>query len=77
MRQIEVAKDIAGQIAAGQQGIAGVMLESHLVSGRQDYSSDSNNVYGQSITDACIDVATTAAILSDLAQAVKKRRKSQ
>ncbi len=76
-RQVEVAKDVAGQVAAGQQGIAGVMLESHLVAGRQDYSSDSNNVYGQSITDACIDIPTTAAILSDLARAVQKRRKSK
>ena len=74
-RQVEVAKDIAGQIAAGQKGIAGVMLESYLVAGRQDYSSDGDNVYGQSITDACIDIPTTTAILSDLAQAVQARRR--
>ena len=74
--QTKVAKDIAEQIAAGQEGIAGVMLESHLVAGRQNYSSDGNNVYGQSITDACIDIQTTAEILADLAQAVQARRKS-
>ncbi len=74
--QTKVAKDIAEQIAAGQKGIAGVMLESHLVAGRQDYSSDGNNVYGQSITDACTDIQTTAEILADLAKAVQARRKS-
>ena len=75
-RQSKVAKDLASQIAAGQHGIAGVMLESHLVAGRQDYSAEGDNVYGQSITDACIDIPTTAAILADLAQAMKARRKS-
>ena len=75
-RQHKVAKNLTEQIAAGQRGIAGVMLESHLVAGRQDYSSEGDNVYGQSITDACIDIPTTAAILADLAQAVQARRKS-
>ena len=76
-RQTEVAKDIAKQIAAGQHSIAGVMLESHLIAGRQDYSTEGGNVYGQSITDACIDIPTTAAILSELAQAVQVRRESR
>jgi 3-deoxy-7-phosphoheptulonate synthase len=76
-RQAEVAKELARQIADGQYGIAGLMLESHLVAGRQDYSSKGDNVYGQSITDACIDIPTTAAILSDLVKAVQARRKSQ
>ena len=76
-RQAQVAKDLAGQIAAGQHGIAGIMLESYLVAGRQDYSSEGDNVYGQSITDACIDIPTTAAILSDMAQAVQARRKNK
>ena len=74
-RQAEVAGDLAKQIAAGQNGIAGVMLESHLVAGRQDYSLKGDNVYGQSITDACIDIPATAAILEDLAKAVQARRK--
>ena len=74
-RQSEVAHVLAEQIAAGQTGIAGVMLESHLVAGRQDYSAGGNNTYGQSITDACIDFPATEAIFEELAQAVQKRRK--
>ena len=50
------------------------MLESHLVAGRQDYESDGNSTYGQSITDACIDFLATEAILETLATAVRKRR---
>ncbi|MGC6425335.1 MAG: 3-deoxy-7-phosphoheptulonate synthase [Lentimonas sp.] len=73
-RQSAVASVLAEQIAAGQQGIAGVMLESHLVAGRQDYSEDGNNTYGQSITDACIDFPATEAILEELATAVRSRR---
>ncbi|MFT5837262.1 MAG: 3-deoxy-7-phosphoheptulonate synthase, partial [Candidatus Azotimanducaceae bacterium] len=61
-RQTEVAREVAEQIAAGQKGIAGVMLESHLVAGRQDYSQEGDNTYGQSITDACIDFPATEAI---------------
>ena len=76
-RQANVAKNLTEQIAAGQHGIAGVMLESHLVAGRQDYSSEGDNVYGQSITDACIDIPTTTAILTNLSQAVQMRRKCQ
>lgn len=74
-RQSEVARVLAGQIAGGQTGIAGVMLESHLVAGRQDYTQGGDNIYGQSITDACIDFPATEAILETLAQAVRKRRK--
>jgi 3-deoxy-7-phosphoheptulonate synthase len=74
-RQSEVAHVLAEQIAGGQTGIAGVMLESHLVAGRQDYSTDGKNTYGQSITDACIDFPATEAIFEELALAVQKRRK--
>ena len=73
-RQAEVAQDLARQISNGQSGIAGVMLESHLVAGRQDYSPEGDNVYGQSITDACIDMSATSKILAKLAQAVRSRR---
>jgi 3-deoxy-7-phosphoheptulonate synthase len=73
-RQSAVAHNLAQQIAAGQQGIAGVMLESHLVAGRQNYDVGGDNVYGQSITDECIDMPATEAILDDLAQAVQARR---
>ncbi|MGB0744953.1 MAG: 3-deoxy-7-phosphoheptulonate synthase, partial [Opitutales bacterium] len=62
------------QIAGGQRGIAGIMLESHLVAGRQDYDPTGNNTYGQSITDGCIDFEETEVILEDLARAVQLRR---
>jgi 3-deoxy-7-phosphoheptulonate synthase len=74
-RQSEVARVLAEQIAQGQKGIAGVMLESHLVAGRQDYQLDGSSTYGQSITDACIDFTATEAIFETLASAVQKRRK--
>ncbi len=74
-RQTEVARVLAEQIAAGQKGIAGVMLESHLVAGRQDYLQGGKNTYGQSITDACIDFPATEAIFETLAAAVQQRRK--
>ena len=73
-RQATVAANLADQIAAGQTGIAGVMLESHLVAGKQAYDPAGDNVYGQSITDACIDLAETERIFETLATAVQKRR---
>ncbi|MDP4611601.1 MAG: 3-deoxy-7-phosphoheptulonate synthase [Opitutales bacterium] len=73
-RQSEVAHVLAEQIAAGQKGIAGIMLESHLVAGRQDYKEGGENTYGQSITDGCIDFEATEAIFQELAQAVQARR---
>lgn len=73
-RQGEVARNLAAQITAGQRGIAGVMLESHLVAGRQDYNPHGDNTYGQSITDGCIDFEETEVILEELAQAVQARR---
>jgi 3-deoxy-7-phosphoheptulonate synthase len=74
-KQPEVAENLADQIAGGQRCIVGVMLESHLVSGRQDYRSNGENIYGQSITDGCIDLAETEPILATLAGAVRQRRK--
>ena len=73
-RQGIVAQNLADQIAAGQTGIAGVMLESHLVEGNQKYNPNGDNVYGQSITDACINIDETADILETLASAVTQRR---
>ena len=64
-RQMEVAADIAAQIRAGSQNIMGVMVESHLVAGRQDKP----DVYGQSITDACIGWDETEKLLALLAEA--------
>ncbi|MBJ6611856.1 MAG: 3-deoxy-7-phosphoheptulonate synthase AroG [Candidatus Thiothrix moscowensis] len=75
-RQPEVATDVAGQIAAGNRAIAGVMIESHLVEGNQkaDGKQREELVYGQSITDACINWDTTVQVLEQLAEAVEKRR---
>lgn len=66
-RQMEVAEDVAGQIRNGEQNIMGVMVESHLVEGRQDQPV----TYGQSITDACIGWESTEALLALLAEAKK------
>jgi 3-deoxy-7-phosphoheptulonate synthase len=74
--QPRVAADIARQIEAGEQRVAGVMVESHLVAGRQDLVAGSSLVYGQSITDGCIDWATSIELLENLARAVEKRRTS-
>lgn len=73
-RQVEVAADLARQVAAGSRHIFGIMLESHLVEGRQDYAPGKPLVYGQSITDACIGIDETERILRLLAQAVRERR---
>lgn len=75
-RQPEVAADVAEQIASGSRAIAGVMIESHLVEGNQkaDGKKREELVYGQSITDACINFGTTEVVLRQLAEAVEKRR---
>ncbi|MGW5450375.1 MULTISPECIES: 3-deoxy-7-phosphoheptulonate synthase [Nocardia] len=75
-RQVDVVTDIATRLAAGEQGVVGVMLESFLVAGRQDLTlgKAADLTYGQSITDACIDWETTATQLDRLAQAVETRR---
>ncbi len=76
-RQIDVCHDIAGQIKAGNNNIMGVMLESHLVAGRQDVADIDELVYGQSITDACIEWGETEVLLRELAQAVRDRREAK
>jgi 3-deoxy-7-phosphoheptulonate synthase len=76
-RQPKVAAEIADQIAAGNGAIVGVMMESFLVAGRQDLESDQPLVYGQSITDACMDWDTTVLALDRLAAAVRKRRETR
>ena len=74
-RQPAVAADIAGQVAGGSQRICGVLLESHLVEGRQDIRDGrSGLVYGQSVTDGCIGWDTTLEVLQGLASAVRRRR---
>ncbi|HEY3752143.1 MAG TPA: 3-deoxy-7-phosphoheptulonate synthase [Pseudonocardiaceae bacterium] len=73
-RQPVVAGEIGAQVAAGQAGIVGVMLESHLVAGRQDAVPGAPLVYGQSVTDACMGWDTTRQVLDDLAESVVARR---
>ena len=68
-RQMEVARDVAQQIRDGENDIMGVMVESHLVEGRQDKPE----TYGQSITDACIGWDTTEELLALLADANRSR----
>ena len=75
-RQPEVAEDVAAQVADGSASICGVMLESHLLGGRQDHVAGRPLTYGQSITDACISWEDTAPVLERLAQAARERRKS-
>jgi 3-deoxy-7-phosphoheptulonate synthase len=72
-RQPEVAADVANQVAGGEQGIGGVMLESFLVEGRKD-PGDPALAYGQSVTDACMDFTTTELVCTDLSAAVRARR---
>lgn len=73
-RQIEVARDITAQLSAGEDRIMGVMVESHLVEGRQNLSPEKPLEYGQSITDACIGWEDSVAVLELLAQGVRARR---
>ncbi len=72
--QTRVAEDVAKQITAGDNRIIGVMIESHLFAGRQDVVDGKAETYGQSITDACIDMDTTAQMIDNLALAVRQRR---
>jgi 3-deoxy-7-phosphoheptulonate synthase len=72
-RQAEVAESVAAQVEGGSQRIFGVMLESHLVEGRQDYVPGTTAVYGQSITDACISLTQTEPLLERLAKAQQTR----
>ncbi len=71
--QIKVAAEIASQVQGGEDAVAGVMLESHLKGGRQDYSQGASLEYGLSITDACLALADTVPVLETLADAVQKR----
>ena len=73
-RQPEVLRDVAQQIAGGTREICGVMFESFLVAGRQSVSAGRPLVYGQSITDACLDWDSTEPLLNELAAAVRERR---
>jgi 3-deoxy-7-phosphoheptulonate synthase len=73
-RQAAVCHDVAGQIAQGNPNIIGVMIESNLVAGAQKLIPSQPLVYGQSITDACIDWPETHKMLAELAGSVRARR---
>ena len=73
-RQIEVAHDVAAQVAAGDARIVGVMIESHLEEGRQDIVPGMPLKRGVSVTDACISLAQTVPVLQALAESVHTRR---
>ena len=75
-RQPEVARDIAEQVAGGSAHIFGVMIESHLVGGRQDVRPGRPLTHGQSITDACLGWEDTLPVLESLAKAARARRAS-
>lgn len=72
-RQGPVCRDVAGQIARGDKRIVGIMLESNLVAGAQKLVPGQCLVYGQSVTDACIDWKETIGLFHDLADAVRAR----
>ena len=73
-RQLAVANDVATQIASGEERIVGVMVESHLVAGRQNLVPDKPLEYGKSITDACLGWEDSVSVLETLAQSVRSRR---
>jgi 3-deoxy-7-phosphoheptulonate synthase len=72
-----VAREVAAQVAGGEAGIVGMMLESFLVEGRQDLIDKTQLVYGQSITDGCMGWETTVVVLRELSEAVRARRSSR
>jgi 3-deoxy-7-phosphoheptulonate synthase len=73
-RQVDVAREVSRQVAAGEERIIGVMVESHLKAGRQDLVPGKPLAYGQSITDACLGWEDSVPLLRNLAEGVRKRR---
>ena len=73
-KQIQVSRDVAGQIARGDRRIVGVMIESNLVAGRQDLAPGEDLIFGQSVTDACVCWNDTLPMLNELARATASRR---
>nr|MBP7651309.1 3-deoxy-7-phosphoheptulonate synthase [Phenylobacterium sp.] len=72
--QPKVMDDVARQLSVGERRIVGVMVESHIEAGRQDLVAGQPLVYGQSITDGCIDWDSSVAVLERLADGVRARR---
>src|SRR4029079_5303175 len=75
-RQTVVVDDVATQVEGGERRIIGVMIESHLVGGRQDLGPGRALTYGMSITDACLGWEASIGALERLASAVRSRRAS-
>jgi 3-deoxy-7-phosphoheptulonate synthase len=79
-KQLDVARDVAAQIAAGSTSVFGVMVESHLQAGAQKFTPGKDDAseleYGKSITDACLGWDDSSQLLQVLSQAVKARRKA-
>ena len=73
-KQLDVGRDVAGQLAGGELRIVGVMIESHINPGRQDLVPGKPLDYGVSITDACLGWADTVNLLDTLAEGVRARR---
>ena len=73
-RQVSICADVGRQIAQGDRHIVGMMIESHLIAGRQDHRAGHPLVYGQSVTDACLGWDDTVETLTGLAAAVRARR---
>lgn len=73
-KQVDVGRDVAGQIARGDIRITGTMIESHLVGGNQALTAGKPLTYGQSITDACLAWEDSLPLIELLAEAVRKRR---
>jgi 3-deoxy-7-phosphoheptulonate synthase len=74
--QMDVSREVAQQISNGDRRIFGVMIESHLIAGRQDVVAGKELVFGQSITDACLGWDDTVQLIKELADATRKRRKN-
>lgn len=72
--QLSVCENVGAQIAGGEERIVGMMVESHLIAGRQDLEPGRPLVYGQSITDACIGWDDSTVLLDGLAASVRARR---
>ncbi len=73
-KQIDVARSLRKQIEQGDKTVFGVMIESFLVEGNQKVNDVNELTYGQSITDACIDIDTSLNLLDELAFAVQSKR---
>jgi len=73
-RQIDVANDVGAQVSSGDRRIMGVMIESNLIEGNQKVVDGKPEVYGQSITDACLSIEDTWPVMETLAKSVQNRR---